>query len=1350
MSAVNTKINQENIQNIQSDNQNLENNQKIEIAKSEEKIIQEKNEISIKDYLKKEFIICKKPISLKLLLIIGISAIILICLLIIIIVLATKKKKITAKESEPNLIDYYEAEKILGLERTRENHNLLNESSCNLDELTSICNHANFSEINISIGEIPENLNFLKDTTNTSLIVAREDLDLYISQYGIIREETNNLTKEVSGLMNKISSPLSEYKNEVDNLTEEFEKNIQNLAIPLISLNSSNIRNLESEELLEEYKKETKKLNNLYYNFFKKIKEDSENLNKAIKGIPQKAETLINKVNELLSSKEILLDIAMDTIHEGLIKLKEKFASYHDDLNILKNEIHSMGVEISKFSDSLGKEESNILENLKNLASQMGKSTMNLIPVILNFLNIDINEKVDDGLVGKISINKVKIYTTLGIYLLELGINKLGLVTLDVEASTSLDLLFIVDKTGSMQPYIDEVKQNMINIINGIIKECPGIDINLGFVGYGDFYEGYYNISFTKDHNYIKRIINNVYASGGGYPYYPDEDVAFGLELALNKDWKSNAKLAVFIADATAHGEKYGGHKVSSYYPQRREPDEMVMEMAEKSISLFCLKITNDTDIMFNIFRDIYNEKRQNNTLFQIIDNNNISFSNEIINYATKIYLEQRQNGDDGCLLDKKTSIEVLNNKYGIDNKNPDKNLRFILGKCSPVLLVPGVYATKLKVEFNCQGLASEERDTTLKNLRLFCGYDVCKDETKTSEEHPLLFSILEEAFGIEFVNNRKYGACLGHIMTYFQNENECPKAGNNDICHYSKFIKVGYYGGTTDSLKESRCGIEGISNVVQTGDLLLDSVIALIAKAAGSFHTISKNLINQKYEEGFSLAAVPNDFRRYLSTNNFATEVFKSQINRLYENTGKPVVIIAHSYGTLLTLTNLIKNQNDKTFMKKIKKFIAMAPPFAGSTKLLDIFLHTTKDFDKGFTIYPNFGQYLIYKSLPTIMELRPLSIAAKIFTDPSYEELGNALRDRLYCEENTCNKNTLNNKTSKFDEIFKGYFPSLLDSECDYNYYRYRYIDDKTLNEKCYTYIYNVGDCPTIITKSVNPDKTNFGKGLYCNKYGKGYFYQGECTNSERNCLDEMYYSDKCPNVYNNTNAIKFLLDRFNKNFSQKYGKIGESYFESFETIKLGLKSLIEHQKNIDLKKDLPIPPVDTELVYASFYPTMSVLVLDDDNFTRSGDNYTKGGDETVPTWSSLLTGLKWIYDKKKNNLSQNIKLIEYCSRLSKDGQYKYNPNKEQNFGAISCDCLNTDKNEYKMKEKEIAECNHAGMLHDKHLIQYIYSVINDPKETNIHTESKIEAAKKYDKYYDYVGVCNNDIYNILANEK
>ena len=278
MSTNDIKINQENIQNTYPEHHNSENNQKIEIVKSDEKIMEEKYELSTKDYLKKEFIICKKPISLKLLLIIGISAIILICLLVIIIVLATKKKKIRIKESESNLIGYNEAEEILGLKITRKNHDLLNETSCNIEELTSICNHTNFSEINISIDEIPENLNFLKDTTNTSLILAKEDLELYISQFGIIKETTNNLSKEISGLMNKISLSLNEYKNEVDKLTKEFEKNIQNLAIPLISFNSSKIRNLESKELLKEYKEETKILNNLYNDFFKKLKQDSINL----------------------------------------------------------------------------------------------------------------------------------------------------------------------------------------------------------------------------------------------------------------------------------------------------------------------------------------------------------------------------------------------------------------------------------------------------------------------------------------------------------------------------------------------------------------------------------------------------------------------------------------------------------------------------------------------------------------------------------------------------------------------------------------------------------------------------------------------------------------------------------------------------------------------------------------------------------------------------------------------------------------------------------------------------------------------------------------------------------------
>ena len=787
----------------------------------------------------------------------------------------------------------------------------------------------------------------------------------------------------------------------------------------------------------------------------------------------------------------------------------------------------------------------------------------------------------------------------------------------------------------------------------------------------------------------------------------------------------------------------------------------MVREMLEKNIALFCLRINNSTDKMFKLFEDIYNEEEPNNTLIQIIDNKNLSFSDDIVNYAKKVYLDMRREEEQFCLLSQNITLELLKSKYDLDEENPDDNLRFIIGKCSPVLLVPGVYATKLKVEFNCKGLVTEEKYTTLKDIRLFCGNYVCKDESKTSEEHPLLFSLLQKPFGIEIFNENKYGACLGHIASYFQNENECPKVENKRTCLYSKYVKVGYYGGTKQTLKESRCGVEGISNVVQTGDLLFDTIIStFVAKAADSFNTISKRLIKYGYREGFSLGALPNDYRRFLSTNNFATEVFKYQINKLYENTGKQVIIIAHSYGTLLTLTNLIKNEKDEIFLKKIKKFIAMAPPFSGSTKNLDIYFHGAKDFDNNFkyknninipvTRYPIFGQYLMHKSLPTIKELRPLSIAAKIFTDPSYKELGDALRDRLYCEQNRCYSfsSSTYKRNEKFDEIFNGYFPSLLDNECSYEYNIGGNID--TNNRKCYTYIYNVGDCPTIITDSkANKYKPyKYYENEFCNKTGNGYFYQGECNNIQRKCLDEIYYSDKCPNVYSNQEAVKYLIDGFNKHFSKEYGNISESYFESYEEIKKSVKKSIEYHNEINLLKDLPIPPIDTELVYASFYPTLSSLILDDKNFSEDRFEFKIGGDNTVPTWSSLLTGLKWIYDKKKNNLTQKIKLIEYCSRLAQSEKYKYSPKTEQNFGAINCSCIDTDRNVYK---DNIDECNHASMLHDNNLFEYIYSVINNAKD-NIYDniESKKEAIKKYDKNFDYIGTCNNDIYNFLNNAK
>ena len=162
---------------------------------------------------------------------------------------------------------------------------------------------------------------------------------------------------------------------------------------------------------------------------------------------------------------------------------------------------------------------------------------------------------------------------------------------------TSLDLLFIMDITGSMKPFLAQVKNNVINIINRITLECPGIDIYLGFVAYTESNEIHLNanIEFTKNYQYLESMIKNLNASGGGDG---PEDISWGIERALEKNWKSNARYAILIADAPCHGSKYHSSYIPDIYPDgdpsRRNIEELIKNMAEINI-----KPHNNTRLFF-------------------------------------------------------------------------------------------------------------------------------------------------------------------------------------------------------------------------------------------------------------------------------------------------------------------------------------------------------------------------------------------------------------------------------------------------------------------------------------------------------------------------------------------------------------------------------------------------------------------------------------------------------------------------------------------------------------------------------------------------------------------------------
>ena len=759
--------------------------------------------------------------------------------------------------------------------------------------------------------------------------------------------------------------------------------------------------------------------------------------------------------------------------------------------------------------------------------------------------------------------------------------------------------------------------------------------------------------------------------------------------------------------------------------------------------------------IIFSLFLQIHNLKVNNflnsNEGLEELTNSN-TFEPLMEDDDDDIILRYNSNE---CLLEKPIASEVLRNKYSINDDNPDENVRFILGRCSPVLLVPGIYSTKLRIEINCNYLSKQERDTTFKKLRIYCSDSVCSNESNEHEEFPLFLGIWNSQASIVKLTHNDYNSCLGFLMNFFQKDNECPKVDNKNICYYSKGIRVSYYGASKETEDKGECGVRAIENLVQTkfgpiGEAPTKN--SFNNKASESFHSIISRLTTRGYKPGFSLGAIPNDYRRYLATNDFAKKAFRYQIENLYKNTGKPVVIIAHSFGTLLTLTNLVREEH-KDLIPKIKKFVALAPPFSGSAKLTRVFFFgdDTWEINKLFVQimhFDNFGQLLLYKSLPTIPELRPLPMAAKIFTDSSYKELGDAIRERL-AVENAClndKKMCSNLEAKKFDSYFKGYFPSLEDKDCANDEIK---GNKETLNKKCFTGIFNVGDCPTFIIEDDNMKTDEKPKPEdFCNNFKDNYYYQGDCR-KDRKCLDDLYFTNN-PDVFSAQEQMDFLYDRYYTKYKEK---LTWDDFDKTEFISDGIRKSISHQKETSLIKDLPLPPVDTDLVYASFFPTIVSMGVGLDIKKRFSNYYyplTKFGDGTVPSWSSLLTGLKWIYDKYKNpNLKQKIRLIEYCSRLSKSEQYKYDGTKEQKFAAIGCSCLNKN-NEYLTTEDEIKNCDHANMLTDNNLIDYLVSIIDDPKEEPQHNDLKKQALLGYNKINDYKQECDKKLLQLYDSEE
>ena len=733
------------------------------------------------------------------------------------------------------------------------------------------------------------------------------------------------------------------------------------------------------------------------------------------------------------------------------------------------------------------------------------------------------------------------------------------------------------------------------------------------------------------------------------------------------------------------------------------------------------------------------------------------------------------------CLVSESEAYKILKEKY---NLNPDyikidQNIRFILGKCNPIIYIPGLYASRMLATINCPVLKNDFLNFV--KMRLFCGDTICKDETNENEEYVIFPSIFDSPFQIRVSEKyNKYTACQGFFYTFYNSKDECP----DNICNYSDGIRISYYGGTKKTKEESQCGINSLENIIYAGKMIPPLITNKLT--AANFYVIIQNYRKMGYKDGFSAAGVSFDYRRYIHSNKFFENSLIYEINRLYRNTGKKVVIITHSLGGLLVLANLFRMRED--IKNKIKSFVPIVPPFAGASHLLEAYLYGLTDFNTEIkignffdfkVILTKFSESMYFSYAPVVAELRPQYSLIEELMKPEYNKLKLAVEELLQvekeCWDKNCPEDKVKNMTKNYYEIFGDDFPLLSDSDCQLSEEEIKFLktnnDNKLKFRKCITNLYNVFNCPLILYEKEFSQEVPANHLLdLCGVFNSSLLYlttPETCKpqnyqeifgikNNKLNKYISLNDQKKTPleSLFNghakypyNFDEFYELLDEYNAKYASKYNKtLSKSDFETEEEFQLKGKKNIEYNKKNNLLTGLPISPVDTYIIYGNYHSTDVGFVYDDGKKEKTGfdknEYLTTGGDGTVNNYSSMLTGMKWLFEKKIKNLPQTIKLIEYCSFAGKEGNkyaYDHNTFKDKTYIALSCDCINPDN-----KSFNSIDCTHSAIPQDSYVIDLVKKeIITDEKNLEEFTQDKRNAIQIYDSNFDYEQSCNDALY-------
>ena len=148
------------------------------------------------------------------------------------------------------------------------------------------------------------------------------------------------------------------------------------------------------------------------------------------------------------------------------------------------------------------------------------------------------------------------------------------------DTRVKLDLLFLIDATGSMSDEIAKLKRSMADVADQIARLPEQPDVRYGLVAYRDRGDAFVvrDYDFTYDLGDFQRVLDALRADGGG-----DEPEALNeaLDVAVNElSWRAEdtVRLVLLVADAPPHLE---------FQQQARQYDDTMVEAVARGIKLF-------------------------------------------------------------------------------------------------------------------------------------------------------------------------------------------------------------------------------------------------------------------------------------------------------------------------------------------------------------------------------------------------------------------------------------------------------------------------------------------------------------------------------------------------------------------------------------------------------------------------------------------------------------------------------------------------------------------------------------------------------------------------------------------